>query len=79
MLEPGGRAAIGFLAALPEGRDPLFHQRKNFSRRGIGRAGVKRRRRIVFEPELNRLGGLTVEHDRDQRQCEIDSGGDTAA
>ena len=45
----------------------------------FGRAGIERRRRIVFEPELDRLRGLPVDHDRHQRQREIDPRGDAAA
>src|SRR5580692_6772710 len=76
---PRGRPAVRLAAALLARRIPFFHARKNFRRRGIGRAGIERRRRIVFEPQLDRLRGLSIEQDRHQRQRKIDTRGDTAA
>ena len=77
--QPRGGAADRLAAARLRGRDLLPHQREDFRRRGIGRAGVERRRRIIFEPELDRLRGRPVDHDRHQRQREIDAGGNAAA
>ena len=61
------------------GAHSFFQQCQDFGGRGLGRAGIERRRRIVFEPELDCLRSLAVDQDRDQRQCEIDSRGDAAA
>jgi hypothetical protein len=60
-------------------RDPLVDQSQNVRRRGVGRAGIERRRRVIFEPELDRFRRLAVEQHRQQRQREIDARSDAAA
>src|ERR1700681_2308784 len=77
--EPRGGPGGGIEPALAERLDLLLHECEDFRRRGIRRAGGERRRRIVFEPELDHLRGLAVDHDRDQGQREIDARGDAAA
>src|SRR5712664_2655991 len=79
LCQPRGGAVDRLAAALLERRDPLFHEREDFRWRGVGRAGVERRRRIIFEPELDRLRGLPVDQQRHQRQRKIDTCGDAAA
>ncbi|GCC46167.1 hypothetical protein chiPu_0030061, partial [Chiloscyllium punctatum] len=54
-------------------------QGEDLGRCGVGRAGIERRRRIVFEPELDRFRGLAIDEFGHQRQREIDAGGDAAA
>ena len=56
-----------------------FMKAQDFRRRGVRRAGIERRRGIVFEAELDGLRGLSVVQQRDQRQREIDACGDAAA
>src|SRR5580704_5673342 len=76
---PFSRTAVCLAASLLSRRIPFFQARENFRRRGIGRTGIERWRRIVFEPQLDRFRGLPVAQDRHQRQRKIDSGGDAAA
>src|SRR6266702_2355941 len=61
--EPRGGAAVGFAAASLRWRDLRFHERQNFRWRGVGRAGIERRRRIVFEPKLDNLRGLSIDQE----------------
>ena len=57
----------------------LLHQRQRLRRRRLGRAGIERRRRIVFDLQLDLAGHLLAFEDGRDRQREIDAGGDARA
>ena len=73
------RGALDHLAAADRLCAIRSSSRRGLRRRGVGRAGIERRRRVVFEPELDRFRGLRSMQQRHQRQREIDARGDAAA
>src|SRR5262249_47496468 len=45
----------------------------------LGRAAIERRLRVIFEGELDELGGLFAGEFGGEREAEVDAGGDAAA